>query len=61
MTRLEEYEEITCKAVARLLEEKKGSFEERQAKIANACLCDIAKSLAVIADALSKEVSNESD
>lgn len=55
MTRLEEFDKITCKAVTKLLEEKEGSFEERQTKIANAYLCDIARSLAMIADALSGE------
>ena len=61
MTRVEEFEKVTNKYIIDMINENEGTFEERQTKIANAYLCDIARSLAVIADALNKEVSNESD
>ena len=61
MTRVEEYE-YAMKEIATMIESGGDTFLERQTKIQSAMLTDIAKSLAVIADALTegKELKNES-
>lgn len=53
MTRLEEYEDVT-KQIIETLNSGDGTFEERQTTIQSAILLDIAKSLAIIADALTE-------
>lgn len=54
MSRVEELE-TNHNHVLKMIDEKEGTFEERQTKIVSASLFDIAKSLAVIVDALSCE------
>lgn len=52
MTRLEELTEVTNKIVVETIKNNIGTAEERQTKIINVYLADIARSLAMIADTL---------
>lgn len=52
MTRLEELTEVTNKIVVETIKNNIGTAEERQTKITNVYLADIARSLAMIADTL---------